>query len=82
MSTKNLLKLHEAIAVILLSKPNRTATFNEVAEEINTRRLYLRKDSTALPAYQVMQRTTLSNNQYRHLFDKVGKTAIRLRDSE
>jgi hypothetical protein len=75
-----LLKLHEAIAVVLLSKKNRTATFEEIASEINNRQLYTRKDGTPLPAYQVKQRSTLSNGQYHHMFEQMGDTSIRLRN--
>jgi hypothetical protein len=65
----NLLKLHEAIAVVLLSKPKRTATFDVIAKEINKRKLYIRSsDGGALPPYQVMMRTKLSKGKYSHLF--------------
>ena len=80
MSTKRLLKLHEAIAVVLLSKENRTASFEEIAKEINHRELYVRGDHQALPAYQVKQRTTLSDGQYHHLFEKVSSDSIRLKN--
>jgi hypothetical protein len=80
MSTKNLLKLHEAIAVVLLNKPDRTSTFDEIAEEINKRGLYFRKDENAVPDYQILQRATLSNGQYRHLFERVDQDKIKLRN--
>jgi len=60
--------LHEAIAIVLLGKDKRTATIDQIADEINARGLYIRKDEKSLPAYQVMQRTKLSNGSYRHLF--------------
>jgi predicted transcriptional regulator len=65
---KNLLKLHEAIAVVLLNKPKHTETIQEIAKEINRRRLYVRKDGTQLPAYQVMMRSKLSKGKYAHIF--------------
>jgi hypothetical protein len=65
---KNLLKLHEAIAVVLLGAPNRTAAFDSIAKEINKRGLYLRKDGEPLPAHQVMMRSKLSKSRYAHLF--------------
>lgn len=37
---KNLLTLHEAVAVILLKQPNRTATFQTIAGEIERRNLF------------------------------------------
>ena len=74
------LKLHEAIAVILLSKEGRNASIQEIADEINMRELYERKDGTALPAYQVMQRTKLAGGQYHHLFDYLEGGFVRLKD--
>jgi len=37
---KNLLKLHEAIALALLNKENRSGTFDEIAEFIENRGLF------------------------------------------
>ena len=76
----NLLKLHEAIAVILLNKVNRTASEQEIADEINKRKLYTRKDGKPLPAYQVMQRTKLAKGQYHHLFNYQTPEKISLRN--
>ena len=64
----NILKLHEAIAVVLLSCKEREATVEFIADEINKRKLYIRKDLKPLPAYQVMQRTKLSKGHYSYLF--------------
>lgn len=61
---KNILKLHEAIAVVLLTKPKRTATCEQIVKEINKRKLYIRKDGAPLPVYQVMMRTKLSKGRY------------------
>jgi hypothetical protein len=80
MSTKSLLKLHEAIAVVLLNKENRTASFEEIADEINRRKLYIREYVEPLPAYQVMQQTTLGYGQYHHLFEKIAPDLIRLKN--
>ena len=74
------LLLHEAIAVVLLNKSDRAATFEEIAKEINLRNLYQRKDQTLIPAYQIMQRTSLSSGQYSHLFEVVKKDLVRLRN--
>lgn len=65
---ENLLQLHEAIAVVLLSKANRTAPLEDISAEINTRKLYVRKDGNPVPPHQIMQRTFLSNGKYHHLF--------------
>jgi len=78
---KNLLKLHEAIAVVLLDIPNRTATFKEIEEEIAKRGLYLRsKDGFPPPEYQIKMRTIMANGQYFHLFEKVGEDSVRLKN--
>jgi hypothetical protein len=76
----NLLKLHEAIAVVLINKPNRAASEQEIADEINRRKLYIRKDRQLLPGYQVMQRTKLANGHYHHLFDYVSSNRIVLKN--
>ena len=65
---KNILKLHEAIAVVLLSCAQRKAGIDFIAGEINRRNLYTRKDGKPLPAYQVKQRVCLSKGRYRSLF--------------
>lgn len=62
MRTK--LKLHEAIAVVLLSCNERTASIQFIANEINRRKLYERKDREPIPAYQIIMRTKLSKGQY------------------
>ena len=76
----NILKLHEAIAVVLLNRIDRTASEQEIADEINKRKLYIRKDGKPLPGYQVMQRTKLANGQYHHLFDYQSSEKITLRN--
>lgn len=76
----NLLKLHEAIAVVLLSKENRTASIQQIADEINNRKLYIRRDNTILPPYQVMQRTKLSSGKYHHLFEYLNDDMVMLKN--
>lgn len=76
------LKLHEAIAVVLLSKDGRMAHIEELANTINSRKLYQRKDGNLLPAYQVMQRTKLANGQYHHLFEYLEGDMVRLKSIE
>ncbi len=77
---ENILKLHEAIAVVLLNKVNRTCSEQEIADEINERKLYTRKDGKPLPGYQVMQRTKLAKGQYHYLFDYQSPEKIALRN--
>ncbi len=74
------LNLHEAIAVVLLSKENRTASIEEIANAVNIRNLYERKDKEPLPAYQVMQRTKLSKGRYHHLFEFKEPNIVKLKN--
>ncbi len=76
------LYLHEAIAIILLSKEDRTASIEEIAMKINIRELYQRKDKIDEPAYQIMQRTKLSKGQYHHLFEWINPDKVRLRNGK
>ena len=76
----NIIKLHEAMAIILLHKENRTASFEEIANEINKRGLYTRKDGNELPDYQVKMRATLANKQYHHLFEFIEPDKIVLKN--
>lgn len=76
------LKLHEAIAVVLLSKEDRKAHIQDIAEEINMRQLYHKKDGSALEASQVMMRTKLAKGQYHHLFDYLINDFVKLKDLE
>lgn len=67
----NLLTLHEAIAVILLSKEGRTTSIQEISKEIAERKLYFQKSGEIAPPEQIRLRThpnTKSGKQYAHLF--------------
>ncbi len=66
---KNLLKLHEAVAVVLLGKRNRTATFEEIAQEIEKRNLFPERKGGITLAEQIKLRTSISSSKYQHLFD-------------
>ncbi|HJC52193.1 MAG TPA: hypothetical protein H9933_02450 [Candidatus Alistipes merdavium] len=61
-----MLTLHEAIAVVLQEGAK---TPRELAEEINRRNLYRRKDGRPLPVNQVSARI----RAYGYLFEKTGK---------
>ena len=74
------LHLHEAIAVVLLSKANRTASFDEIAFEINARKLYTRNDMKPLPPYQVKMRVKLSGGRYSNLFHSTIPDIVTLRN--
>jgi len=67
---RNLLKLHEAVAVILLTKPKRTATFEEIANEIEHRKLFPERKGGITLAKQIELRTSISSSRYKHLFRK------------
>lgn len=74
---KNLLTLHEAIILILLKKPNRTASFDEIAREIEKRDLFpIRKGNITL-SQQIKLRTSISSSKYKHFFQKVSENEIR-----
>lgn len=81
MPRKNLLSLHEAIAIALINKPNRAATFYEIACFIEERNLYpVRKGNVALVT-QVMFRSTKAQGAYSHLFDQLDENSIRLKNN-
>lgn len=73
---KNLLKLHEAIALVLLSEPKRTATLDRTVQVVNRRKLYNRADQKPVPAYHVMMRAKLSKGRYAHMltYNSLNKT--------
>ena len=77
---KNLLTLHEAIVIALLTHKNRTATFDNIAKIIEKRNLFpIRKGETSL-SQQVMLRSTKSKNFYSHLFEQIDEKTIRLKN--
>ena len=81
MPIKNILSLHEGIVLALINQPNRTASFEEIANFITTRNLYPNRKGNISLATQVMLRSTKAKGAYAHLFEEVGKEYIRLRDS-
>lgn len=72
--------LHEAIAVILLSKKDRKATVEGIANEINRRKLYYQKNGNLVPEYQIMQRTRLGGGHYHYLFEWIEPNFVKLRN--
>ena len=78
----NLLKLHEAIAVVLLSKENRTATIHEISKEIAERGLYFQKSGDIAPPEQIRLRThtnTSAGKRYSHLFEYIETDKVKLK---
>lgn len=81
MLRKNLLSLHEAIVVALINQPTRIASFQQIADFIEKRNLYIERKGNIPLATQVMLRSTKAKRVYRHLFDEVGAGFIRLRNN-
>ncbi len=71
--------LHAAILKVLENKPNKSATTEEIASEINRHQHYKRKDKQPLPAYQVKMRVKLAKGRYRHLFDFIEPDIVKAR---
>jgi hypothetical protein len=69
------LTLHEALAQILRERGNAWMTARELADEVNARALYRKRDGSPVEANQVHART----KNYADLFEKDG-SQIRLRD--
>ena len=79
----NLLKLHEAIAVVLLDKPDRTASIEEISQEIADRGLYFQKSGDIAPPGQIRLRThpnTSAGKTYKHLFEFKEPDQVKLRN--
>ena len=68
--------LHEALAHVLRDHNNEPMTARELADEVNQRGLYYKRDGNPVEANQVHART----NNYRAVFEKEG-SQIRLRDA-
>lgn len=76
------LTLHEAIELVLKVRQNRTWTINEIANEINSRKLYEKKDKSALQSGQVRLRThpnTKAGKFYSYMFEYIEPDKVRLR---
>jgi len=76
---KNLLTLHEAVAVVLLKQPNRTATFQTIADEIERRNLFTERKGWITLAEQIKLRTSISSSKYKHWFEFDSPDNIRLK---
>ena len=82
MPGKNLISLHEAIVIALVNQPARTASFEEIANFIEDRNLYPKREGNISLATQVMLRSTKANGAYFHLFEQVKTDAIKLKNIE
>jgi len=65
---KNLINLHEAVVLVLLKKPNRTATFDNIAKEIERRKLFENRKGNISLSEQIRLRTTLKSSRYKDWF--------------
>ncbi len=66
---KNLLTLHESVAVILLNKKNRSATFESIAEDIERRNLFPERKGGITLSEKVKIRTSIKSSKYKRWFD-------------
>jgi len=66
--------LHEAIAEVLKTFPDRSATYLEISKLLKEKKLYIRKDGNPPPASQISARA----NNYSNLFVKTEKGKIKL----
>lgn len=69
------MKLHEAIIVVLKENNNRLST-KEIADKINERGLYTKKDCSDVKPSQIFLRCR--SPTYRRLFNEVSKDEISL----
>lgn len=76
---KNLLTLHEAIAVVLLGEPNRTATFQTIADEVERRKLFPERKGGITLAEQIKLRTSISSSKYKHWFEFTKPESLKLK---
>ncbi len=77
------LRLHEAIAIVLLYKKfkNRSASFEDIEKEIIKRKLYLRgKDDRLPPIAQIKRRIKQSNSFYNYLFEFQKPDRVKLKN--
>ena len=68
------LTLHEAICLVLSEQGNQWMTVRELAHEVNSRRLYQKKDGSEIETNQIHART----KNYDQLFEKSGPN-VRMR---
>ena len=72
--TARSLTLHEAMSLVLRNEGNRWMSARELADAVNLRALYHKKDRSPVEANQIQART----KNYAHMFEKDGPR-IRLR---
>lgn len=75
---KNLLTLHEAVAVVLLKYKDRTASFDAIAKEIEKRNLFPERKGNIELSKQIRLRTSIKSSRYKHLFTFLAPDKIKL----
>lgn len=75
---KNLLTLHEAVTVVLLGQPNRIATFQTIADEVELRKLFPNRKGGIALADQIKLRTFISSSKYKHWFEFTEPDTLKL----
>ena len=76
---KNPLTLHEAIAKILLTKSTKTATYDEIALEIDEQNLYPNRRGNISFSKQIYLRTSIASSRYKGTwFEVVDRFSIKL----
>lgn len=80
MKAKNLLTLHEAIAVALinLDKVNYQASFDKIADYIERKSLFPEREGNIPLSKQIELRSVQSKGNYKYLFEQVNNTTIKL----
>lgn len=76
---KNLLTLHEAVAVILVNEPDKTATFQRISYRIEKRKLFPNRKGGITLAEQIRLRTAISSSRYKTLFEFIEPDRLRLK---
>ncbi len=68
------------MVLALINFPERTGSFEEIADFITERNLFPEREGNIPLSEQVMLRSTKSSGKYLHLFELVGPDIIRLRN--
>lgn len=74
---KNLLTLHEAVILVLIKQPNRTASFEKIATEIEKRNLFPERKGGIELSKQIELRTSIASSKYKDMFQRISKSEIR-----
>lgn len=76
---KNLFTLHEAIAKVLSTKQDKTATYDDIAIEIERQNLFPNRKGNISLAKQIYLRTSIASSRYKGTwFEVVNEKSIRL----